>query len=247
MGFAQTSASPGQIKSIVDLSVRHNTPFQRIGSISRVGGWTSSRVVMDDVVFSGGGDSVVTQPNIFADGVTTENLGPNAFSQISGNFRVAIRGPGVNRTWFRDDFFNGSVLNAFWDIGVMEFQTNTAYTIDMSLELTAEIFDTLGPDEIGPAPPMPSFLKMDYARTLGFRSGASAFNLPTGFTVNSASANIINNVFMPGTPGPVIVSEPPVVGMLWLLGIAIFAGNRLTNSEQHKRCVARMCPNRATY
>ncbi|MEM7001675.1 MAG: hypothetical protein AAF529_12880 [Pseudomonadota bacterium] len=235
MGFAQTSASPGQIKSIVDLTVRHNSPFQRIGSISRVGGWTSSRIVMDDVVFSGTGDSVFTQPNISADGVTTENLGPNAFSQVSGNFRVAISGPGVNRTWFRDDFFNGSVLNAFWDIGAMEFQTNTAYTIDMSLQLTAEIFDTLGPDEIGPAPPLPSFLKMDYARTLGFRSGDSAFNLPTGFTVNSASANIINNVFMPGTPGAVDVSEPPVVGMLWLLGIAMFVGNRLTNREQRRR------------
>ena len=224
--YASASASAGQLRGLVTYEVRNNKTFQQFGTRSQAGAFSRSTAVIDDVVFSGDGATVFAQPNIRAQGIVTSTPGPHAVESIDGSFRVTIRGPGVNRQWFQGGFGNGTTLDLPWQLGTMEFQTDTAYTIEMSLELEAEVSDWYGPEDGPPGTPaISSRLDMNFANTIGFVLGEAAFSLPEGFTVNSALGSIVDNVFVP-------IPEPATSSLLLLVAAVGMSARQFRNDAK---------------
>ena len=84
------------------------------------------------------------------------------------------------------------------------------FSVALDLETSTSVFNDVIESFITSA-------NADFGGTLTFATDGPVFNLPPGFTVNSADANIIDNTFSPSVPEP----------STWLLLGAGFVGLRL--------------------
>ncbi len=77
----------------------------------------------------------------------------------------------------------------------------------------------------------------DFSDTFGFSTVGPAFDLPTGYTVNSAEAGIINNVFTLGSPPTTTVPEPASLSLfsIGLTGLWALRARRQRTKLQDDR------------
>lgn len=93
-------------------------------------------------------------------------------------------------------------------------KNGATYTVSYGLSVNLALQGTTNAD-----------VSADFGHTLAFRSNGPVFDLPPGWTAQSADLSIVGNNFCP--PGACVppVPEPPP-GLLWLLGIAALAAAR---------------------
>lgn len=202
---AEAALSGGEASAYLDpgaisLSTTNSSPLTR--------GEASGSVTVSDIMFSrlAGFESM---PDIFS-GTVYASLSTDA---IPGNmsafltFQTAATLTGGSDSTFDPDQTLLSVSNSSLEIG-------TAYQISLSASLRTT---TGSPDD--------AYLALLLGSSF---DGSPVFDLPEGYTVNSADGMIVNNYYM--GPTPLTAVPLPAAGVLFLSGLGLLAGLKLKKS-----------------
>jgi len=212
LGMATATAAAGSVAAQVNVSAQH-FPNQRPGFATLNGAYATARAVFDDVIISGPTPTVPTLIPFHAGGVTTStNNGMGVSNFSNGTIDIKVFDPLVTDR-FNFNFTGPGVVNPQADIGVLDLTTNVPITVELSIFLEAEIYDVFLPGE----PSFPSNLNLNFANTVSFATSGPAFILPAGYTVNSVSANIVNNRWL-GAPYNDVPTPSPII--LLVFGLA---------------------------
>jgi len=185
-----------------------------------MGGVARGRAGFDDIIFtdstnSGSTGTIDVSVNIFNDlttfitGTHTGLFGSTIRTSAEFSGTVALtpaNGGGFDAFSTAGNLFNGSMNGADFTTGTITVDLNRAYTLSISSELEfrsdintdAEFFASMG---LGGTSGSSSSASLNHL-------GTNPFNLPSGYTVNSVQAGIVNNS----------VSAVPVPASLWLFG-----------------------------
>ena len=90
------------------------------------------------------------------------------------------------------------------------------FTVSISVTVSAEAGQNGSPSGIA------SFANANFSHTVGFARDRPVFDLPEGWTVNSVSANIVNNYWVPPVPEPSSV----LLGLFAVAGWSAFTIRR---------------------
>lgn len=189
----------------------------------------------NDIVVSGptGASMVPISANLLVHGsylmgssnvVDPHNVGWSMASAAS--FNVMINGtPAISGNWTQASVHGSAPFNTlgngvFQDFnGIFQGATdvvmvpaNTPFSISMFLLVYSEINLPAGAS-------ISLFASTDFAHTASFATSGQAFNVPDGYTVNSAEAGVTDNGFT-------LVPAPGVIGLLGIAGVAVVPRRR---------------------
>lgn len=198
------------------------------GSAEVVGGNLEGRgnayAAFDDFVIQGPGGAVLTSLNLDLSGtIGASSNGSSSFSR--GNAVVGLRVI-VNSQVITDSTyvytstggggptFGGSGVFQNWSppsglLTTPQFyvQTGTPFSLSIGLSVTATAISLSTPP-----PGNLTSAEAQFAHTLTFATAGNVFNLPSGYTANSAGAGIQNNLY--------VVPEASTVALVGATGIA---------------------------
>jgi hypothetical protein len=197
------SAAPGELKSKTTISLLNQSPAPFGSSFSRA---SSAAGSWDDFIITGPTGSVSTSVNLRFTGTLAMPFGPPG----SATATVTAGGDLGGTT-----FTGGNSLSAGSPAptasGFLAGQTGseiTSPTVTLPVNVPFRLSLSLATSAtVTPPPGQPSALAADadYSRTLAFSTQRPVFNLPAGYTANSAQALVVNNSF--------IVPEPATLGL----------------------------------
>jgi hypothetical protein len=205
----------GQANSLADISGLHAHSFAQMdmsGSSTVFSDWTlgASNVVFstyDDMVISGPAGTVTTSLNLFLHGsesATTSlpSIGTNnANENIQLSFLVNGTNIGGGSQSISSSNGGAPIVNSLGMlVGWQEFgglitpkftvPTNVPFSLEPFLNTFAEVTgDLRGSFDVS--------ANADFGSTLTFAPSGPVFNLPQGYTANSAGAGIANNLLVP--------------------------------------------------
>jgi hypothetical protein len=204
-----------QANSLADISGLHAQSFAGMnmsGSSSTFSDWTlgASDLAIgtyDDMVISGPAGTVTTSFNLFLHGsesasTTLPSIGTNNANeniQLSFSINGSNKGGGLQSLASSNGgapLLNSSGMLVGWQqIGglvtpTFTVQANVPFSLELALSTFAEVTGNLrGSFNVSG--------NADFGGTLTFAPSGSVFNLPQGYTANSAGAGIVNNLFVP--------------------------------------------------
>ena len=200
-----------------------------------VGADTIVTLIIDDIIFTGPGSSTTTTLNLAASGFFNANAfaspGVIAFSSarvdMSVQFDMGIgsldfvgfQSKAVNHNTIANpglppavsEIENGDLTGVSFpdtlNIGSFNVSLNNPYTLKI----------TLGADSSGRIDGFGSAVSTgiaDFGHTVSFPTAGAVFELAPGYSVNSVSADIVNNEWL---GEPVSTTVVPLPGALWML------------------------------
>lgn len=141
--------------------------------------------------------------------VSGSNVGSGQFNQSAQNGEITTERNGILSTFDGD----GVIQTPSFNVPV-----NTPFTLELSLGVNSVVVVAANQLAILGA-------STDFGNTLTFATEGAAFNLPAGYTVNSAEANISNNAVVP---------EPSTL-LLTLVALPLWQLCRRRSREGHRR------------
>ena len=186
--------------------------------IFRSGNMGANATYSDTVVFSGPGDDpVLVRMNLhFAGNLSTDGLG-GAFVRI----RAIINGSFVGGFFgvVRDDVVEcgGEGFSPAFAGGIVPCKTaydDTLQSVFISVPQDVPILMELLLEASAAGNQNGSVAASRFSDTFGFVTGGPVFDLPAGFTANSPTSFIANNLFLPPGAVPGAVPEPGSAALL---------------------------------
>jgi hypothetical protein len=234
-GLASASPFGFRAKTTLRLStLKADTFFERRAL-------AAASMILDDLVFTGPGPSVVVSFPLFIDGVASgrgnaasccATLGAVALlnGELVGQVAITNEGgpnllpPGVTSTTSSSVVFDpavgfvaSSVRSVSGTFRTTPLEVPTDVPLELGVGLSLSSIMQLRTDSLVAVPQFGE-VTADAADTFEFATPDHIFDLPPGFTVNSLSGLIVDNALSTG-PGQV-----PVPATLWLLITGVAAG-----------------------
>jgi hypothetical protein len=205
LGHAEATAANGYVDALASASAEGVTAWH---TYQGVGAHAAS--VYDDIIITAPGEVTVTSVNATAhfhvSGIL--NHGGNsgggiAYAEVhiivgdaDGSGTLLLDGAGVSSTGIFAG--SGGAPELGGDYGVTGNIPVGVATVLIRLDVSVEV------GQNGAPPGIASFAGSDFFHTVSFATDRPVFDLPEGWTVNSVSANIVNNYWIP----PAAVPEP---------------------------------------
>jgi hypothetical protein len=190
------SAAPGEVRSRTSLTSLNPGPPPFGFSFSHA---SSASAAFDDFIITGPAGSVSTSLNLRFTG-TLSSFGPqNAVGvTVSGDVAGAAFTGGLQLPPFGNATPSGFLVGQTGSeitTPTVSVPVNVPFHLSLALGTSASIVPPQGQGSN-------LFAAADYSKTLALSSQRPVFNLPAGYTVNSAEALVVNNTFLP-EPGAV--------------------------------------------
>jgi hypothetical protein len=181
---------------------------------------SAAYLVVDDIIISGPGSAVPVSLNLLFSGTQNGSgsmlsffdLGMGGTAAISGSFggQLVLDPSGITQSGLLTGYAGGSTTlqSGIW-------AAPTGVPVNLTIQLYAQAESAGGYDTSGSA---------DASATLSLPTSGPIFNLPAGFSADSASLHISGNVYAP-------VPEPEhyaALAGLGLLGFALWRRRMLT-------------------
>ncbi|MDP1661169.1 MAG: hypothetical protein Q8L55_04560 [Phycisphaerales bacterium] len=199
---------------------------------------TWSDIVVSPIGGGGGGGLVPFSVNLLLHGsygfttsnaVDPHNVGWSQYSAAS--FAIWVNGVGESGNWLVSSDRGGPVTNPLGNGFFANFNgtfngstatvmvpVNTPFSIRMFLQVNAQVSVPSGGSVV-------ISTSTDFAHTASFATSGPAFNLPEGYTVNSAQAGVVDNTF-------ILTPTPGAFGLLSMAGAAALGRGRRSGAAR---------------
>ncbi|NNE43590.1 MAG: hypothetical protein HKN12_05240 [Gemmatimonadetes bacterium] len=162
------------------------------GRITQLASCESALLTLDDVVITGPGSTVATSFSVQVDGSHSVTVTSGGLVTHSADVQVTNLTTSVHT-------FVGSVT----DVVVTSPAVTQPVGVPFSVSIKLDVEDTAM--AFGGLPASTAQYNSSYSAT--FPVGTPVFDLPAGFTVNSASGNIVNNFYQSPAVGVEVLSD----------------------------------------
>ena len=209
LGATASGGGPGFIFSRSFVQYRLNQAFPDNPSGFGLNANSVADAVWSDIVVSGpsGPASVPFSINVLLDGFdilgsiggvggtsantyASFNARINGVVAATGNYVRTVTGGGPTQTPIADGVFAGFDGSAAFETDAVMVPVNTPFSISVQLQTYAHVDATYTQSGTTSA-------LMNFGDTASLATTGPAFNVPAGYTVNSAAAGVTNNVFLP--------------------------------------------------
>jgi hypothetical protein len=174
---------------------------------NQIGGCFAVETLIDDVIISGPGTTVSTQVSADLSGIidSIAPLGSTALGATKASLGTPLS-PGAKVSF--DTCCSDAIVDTTLTTGAFDAPVNVPFAIALTLRGRSVATSTA---------PANSSNTNDFASTLNFTTGGPVFALPPGYTANSVSGDIVDNVFVGITPAVPALGGPAFVVLFSLL------------------------------
>ncbi len=228
--FAAAGPSGLRASPRVTLSAAYSGSIPALGDASDIG-FADAKMQLDDVRFRGiNGDrsgSTLASLNLDLSGTFLTDVnafgdGASARASASVSVMVSVTDPifgtvhGDGFSFFQSNDTSGNVIGSLFDSGRFTTKPFSFYN-GIDNNLTIELYIRVQGDAGGLSTSFDAFADglTDFGHTVTFATSGPVFNIPDGYSVNSAEAQISGNVFVPEPASRILLAVGVVVVLGW--------------------------------
>ena len=168
--------------------------------------------VIDDIIISGPGPTVVTSVSADLTGVITSETTPGG-DPVTTMGNTTARLQVLNLGQSAVEVVTAATVDTTLTTAVFSAPVNQAIAVRLTLRGGAGARATRAPD----LSPGTASSSNDFGGTLNFAEGIPVFDLPAGYTANSVDGEIVDNVFVGKQPAVPALGGPSVAVLASLL------------------------------